>query len=97
MLDLQWDAVDDVRDRIGSRRVDRDLRGVGVDTIFTLTTTVPRSNGPAFTGLTIERPNGPPLYGPVRYTFPPVTVNGSPPNTKAFAPIAYAPTPASAP
>ena len=27
---------------------------------------VPRSNGPANSGITIDRPNGAPLYGPVR-------------------------------
>ena len=36
-----------------------------------------RSNGPAFAGLTIDKPNGAPSYGPVIYTLPPVTLNGS--------------------
>ena len=38
--------------------------------IVCLTTTVPRSNGPASNGTISTRPNGAPLYGPVRYTFP---------------------------
>ena len=33
-------------------------------------TTLPRLYGPAFAGTTTDRPNGPPLYGPVRYTLP---------------------------
>ena len=32
------------------------------------TTTVPRLNGPATAGTTIDSPNGAPLYGPVRNT-----------------------------
>ncbi len=39
------------------------------------TTTVPRFNGPATAGTTIESPNGAPLYGPVMYTRP-GSVNG---------------------
>jgi hypothetical protein len=40
---------------------DRHLRRVRVDFDLRLgTTTFPRSNGPAMTGLTIERPNGAP-------------------------------------
>ncbi len=35
--------------------------------------------GPAFAGTTIESPYGAPLYGPVMYTFPPLTRNGSAP------------------
>ena len=41
----------------------------GFTSIFALTTTGRpscRSNGPAFAGFTIDRPNGAPLYGPVR-------------------------------
>src|SRR5665213_1203897 len=45
------------------------------------TTTFPKWNGPAFAGTTIERPNGWPLYGPVRYTRPSVIANGSSPGT----------------
>ena len=37
------------------------------------------TNGPAFAGFTIDSPNGAPSYGPVIYTLPPVTVNGSSP------------------
>src|SRR5205823_9640688 len=33
-------------------------------------TTVPRLNGPATAAIGIDRPNGPPPYGPVRYTGP---------------------------
>src|SRR5271166_1232351 len=43
---------------------------LGFTLIVERTTTLPRSNGPAFAGTTIERPNGAPLYGPVRYTGP---------------------------
>jgi len=38
----------------------------GSTAIAARTTTVPRLNGPATAGTTIERPNGAPLYGPVR-------------------------------
>ncbi len=38
---------------------------IGFTSIFARTTTLPRSNGPAFAGFTIDRPNGAPLYGPV--------------------------------
>src|SRR3984957_5606552 len=37
----------------------------GSTSIFARTITFPRSNGPAFAGFTIDRPNGAPLYGPV--------------------------------
>src|ERR1700683_1484703 len=55
----------------------------GLISIFARTTTgwpSCRGNGPAFAGVTIDRPNGAPSYGSVRYTLPPVTVNGSSPN-----------------
>src|ERR1700733_2042103 len=63
---------------------------VGFTSIFALTITCPRLNGPATAGLTIDRPYGAhsgvpgvqgplPLYGPVTYTFPPVTLYGFPP------------------
>src|SRR5271155_2279070 len=54
----------------------------GLISLFARTTTgLPscRSNGPALAGFTMLRPNGAPAYFSVRYTFPPVTVNGSPP------------------
>jgi hypothetical protein len=47
---------------------------VGSTSIFARTTTWPRSNGPAFAGLTIDNPYGAPAYGPVIYTLPPLTV-----------------------
>ncbi len=42
----------------------------GSTLIIARTTTFPRLNGPAWVGTTIDRPNGAPLYGPVRYTCP---------------------------
>src|SRR6202034_4721517 len=39
----------------------------GATSILPLMTTVPRLNGPATTGTTIDSPNGAPSYGPVRY------------------------------
>lgn len=58
------------------------LEGSGSDTtrrrvvlrstwIAALTTTVPRLNGPATAGTTMESPSGAPPYAPVRYTRPP--------------------------
>src|SRR5438309_763359 len=47
----------------------------------------PRSNGPAFVGTTSERPNGAPLYGPVRYARPLVTQNGVGPGPAADATV----------
>ena len=38
-----------------------------------------RMKGPASAGVTIERPNGWPAYGPVRKTLPPETVSGEEP------------------
>src|ERR1700684_3527207 len=43
-------------------------------------TTVPKSNGPATVGITTDRPNGAPAYGPVMNTLPPVSVKGSLPS-----------------
>src|SRR6202041_1219718 len=40
----------------------------GLTVIAERTTTVPRLNGPASAGTTTDRPNGAPLYGPVRNT-----------------------------
>ena len=71
VLDLQRDAVDDRRDRVrsaGGLVVIVSAAVCGSTSIFARTTTgLPswRSNGPAFAGLTIERPNGAPWYGPV--------------------------------
>jgi hypothetical protein len=39
---------------------------VGLMWIAALTTMLPRWNGPALAGTTTARPNGAPLYGPVR-------------------------------
>jgi hypothetical protein len=38
----------------------------GSTAIEALVMIVPRLNGPASTGVTIDRPKGAPLYGPVR-------------------------------
>src|SRR4030088_3328344 len=38
----------------------------GSTSIFARVMIVPRLNGPAITGVTIDRPNGAPLYGPVK-------------------------------
>ena len=38
----------------------------GSTSILARVTIVPRLNGPAITGVTIDRPNGAPSYGPVR-------------------------------
>ena len=58
----------------------------GSTSIFARTTTggLPAaSNGPAFAGFTIDRPNGAPRHAcSVRYTLPPVTVNGSLPTRR---------------
>src|ERR1022692_109174 len=51
----------------------------GSTSIFALTTTLPRLNGPATAGVTIDNPYGAPSYGPVRNTSLPVTLYGSPP------------------
>src|ERR1019366_3849262 len=50
----------------------------GLMAIVARTTTFPRLNGPATAGVTMDSPNGAPLYGPVRYTRP-VSHNGSEP------------------
>ena len=49
-----------------------------------------RSNGPALTGFTIDRPNGAPSYFSVRYTLPPMTETGCEPTPAAtvVSPIA---------
>jgi hypothetical protein len=49
----------------------------GFTSILALTITCPRLYGPATAGFTIDKPNGAPSYGPVMYTLPPLTVNGS--------------------
>src|SRR3954447_11186909 len=55
---------------------------VGLTLIGARTTTVPRSNGPASARIAITSENGPPPYGPARYTGP-ESENGAEPAPEA--------------